>query len=339
MLLGLALGLAWLARGEPIRLLVPASPLRGSWNQAVSRVVDKFNSAHPDTPLQVLWRGSDFSSLNDLMVAAVTRDTPELAIVEQGEALTPELLSITKTRPIPFIAFQAILVMDQEILFRLRQPIEPSVNRLDPLVKIAETIAKGIEGPRMGVPDFSAVSVALQGTRGVLLLEALFGEAMDRPSSLRKEFETLRSLFSRSLARGGQTFEQALQSFTGRRSSFLLTLGDMQPHLRDEVYFRSRTTPLWNATSLPLGMALVTTRTSPTVVAARDYLLKAQQELAAAAGGLVPLKTPQLVPWRLRARAEWQRVLPDLFGDANQRLPLEGILEALEHRLQKLRKN
>lgn len=356
--------LAWIALAlpvlpafsDPVRLFVPASPMRSTFTQAANTLADEFNKTHPQSPLQIVWRGADFSSLNDLMVSAVSRETPELAIIEHGEALTPELGSIAQALPsawrdelgvkelskfaLPFLSFQPVLAIDQEILFRLRLPVEPTVGRWGQLFDLADTVAKGVEGPRMGLPDYGALAMPLQGPRGVLLLESLFGDALDHPSSLAKELEAIRALFMRQASRGGLTFEQALQSFTTRRASLLVTTGDLQPHLKEEVYFRSRMTPVWNHETRGFGMALIATKTTEGVWEAVRFLFKNRGRLSEAAGAVKgPVPLARSVPWRLRARAEWQRVLPDLFGDANQRQPLDVILEALEHRLQKLQKS
>lgn len=357
--------LLWIALGHvailpvwanPVRLFVPASPLRTKFTQTVNTLAEEFNKANPKSPLQIVWRGSDFSSLNDLMVSAVSRETPELAIIEHGEALTPELAPIAQALPhvwkdelgvrelskvaLPLLSFQPMLAIDQEVLFRLRMPVEPTIGQWSQLFELTDQVAKGIEGPRIGLPDYGALAVALQGPRGVLLLESLFGDAIDRPATLAKELEALRGLFLRQSARGGMTFEQALQNFTTRRASLLLTMGDMQPHLKEDVYFRAKMTPVWGRETRGFGMALIASKTTEPVWTAVRFLFKNRARLAESAGavtGSVPVA--KAVPWRLRARAEWQRVLPDLFGDANQRQPLDVILEALEHRLQKLRKN
>jgi ABC-type glycerol-3-phosphate transport system substrate-binding protein len=189
------------AHAASVKFFIPSHPLTLALEKELQALVTGYNALHPAGTVELVRRGSEYSSLRDSVSSQMAGQPPDLFVVELSEiaalenakvaAPIPETLrtALTKGMPeallnsakgsggkllaLPFLIFQPVLAVDQEMLFRYEwDPHKLPANESE-LLALLKFLDKKMpserEGPLLAIPT--------QGARGLQILEALFGRA------------------------------------------------------------------------------------------------------------------------------------------------------------------
>lgn len=388
----LLLFLSSAAHAASVKFFIPSHPLTIALEKELHALVTGYNALHPAGTVELVRRGSDYSSLRDSVSSQMAGQPPDLFVVELSEtaalenakisALVPETLrtALTPGMPeallksargsdgkllgLPFLVFQPVLAVDQEMLFRYEWDPHKLPKTEAELLALLKFLDKKMpserEGPLLAMPT--------QGARGLQMIEALFGANLwtREPGGIRAERKVLplvAKLRSWSdelkIARLGMTSEQAIEHFIARRSPLLLTTSDALSFLGQQTRFRWSAVPLQNdVTPLYSGGHLILANSRPETVEFVRYLYspdvarrwvsasgaralkpewrsvlepmhKRMAELTRAKPGRARGSDPEII----RIRSEWIQTLPELLGSPAERVPPEAALTGLEQRL------
>ena len=384
--------LASAAHAASVKFFIPSHPLTLALEKELQALVTGYNALHPAGTVELVRRGSEYSSLRDSVSSQMAGQPPDLFVVELSEtaalenakvsAPVPEALrsTLTKGMPeallksakgadgkllaLPFLIFQPVLAVDQEMLFRYEWDPHKLPTTEAELLALLRFLDKKMplerEGPLLAIPT--------QGARGLQMLEALFGADLwaREPGGIRAERKLLPLITKLrgwndelKLARLGMTSEQALEHFVARRSPLLFTTSDALGFLGQQTRFRWSAVPLQNDV-LPLysGGHLTLANTRPETLEFVRYLYspdvarrwvsasgaralkpewrsvlepvhKRMAEIARAKPGRTRGADPEII----RIRSEWIQTLPELLGSPTERVPPEAALTGLEQRL------
>jgi ABC-type glycerol-3-phosphate transport system substrate-binding protein len=327
---------------EPIEWLLPSFPHSVSGDRALANQVEAFNRQNPATPVRLVRRGEDFSSLRELMARKLAGDLPDIAAIAPSELQAVERLQILKPVPqslvqalgkssgassksLPFLRAIPLLVVNTQ---RLPQGATVPKDWAGLSALVDALAQRDATSSEVTEPGFQ-LALPLQGARGLWLFEAL----ADRPlwtrvtgglKSNRELADPIRRIQrlqdQPGRARADLSWEQALQAFVDRRAPLLVTSSDMLPYLTSRARFPWKAEPLPIAGSasktstLRDGADLVLTRDRP---GARKFLEFLLSESASAQwarpGGWLPPRADWLKSkgWRENPPAG-AAALPDL---------------------------
>lgn len=306
--------LAWgqaLAAPKAVRFLIPQSRYSETADQELYALVQQYNSGHPGVHVELVRRGSDYSSLKELVAFQLAGDTPEIAVIETSELPVVESLKITRpigTRgnALPFRQTLPILIADQEALFRAKADPNRLPESWNGLVDLLKQIAKETPDTQTDA-ETSALALPLQGPLGLWVFETLASRplwtreigGLKTNRALQEPILELQKLLDRTgLAHPEETWDRSLQSFLDRKSALLVSSLDLLPYISKQATFR------WIAAPLPavnrkaqafasraLSNNLVITKDAPEVLAFLDFLYAPSNAARwLAKGSFLPLK-------------------------------------------------
>ncbi len=323
--------------GAPLcRVLLPSlSSSQLSSEKALNRLIEEHNQtpgAEP-RPIEILRRGTDFSSLKELTVAAMAGTTPDLAAIEASEmpaleaahialprvqdrikplvrGMDPDLLKSGQNSKgeqvaIPFERALPLLLIDQEMLFRIRAKPEHSrpawLSRWAEIEALSKRFNQYFQNTHS---EAIPLEIPLLGARGLWIFEALSAHPLWKRETggLRSNRELLPSIDrlrawstgSDRIARTDLTWERATQDFIDRRSPLVVSSTDALPLLRSQAGFRWTAIPLPTLEDQPSRLAtgtnLVVLRDTPAVWALIQDLFRPDQAARwLQTGGYAPL--------------------------------------------------
>ena len=352
---------------QPIRFLLSNWSFATQFEKEMSEIVKKYNESHTDYPVQLLWRGEDFSSTKELIAQHLAGSAPEISAIEytefpaiQSAKITQSIsdfkpLGLKKIDTLPFKKTVPILFVNQERLFRIHMDHAKIPSQWDEFV----TLVKKLTVEAQSSPDRYALALPLQGTRGLWMLEALIPKPLWKREvgglktnlALEPQIEELQKLLDHpKTARVEETWEKAVQAFIDRKASILMGSLDLIPFITQEARFRWTSGPLpqmlEGISRLEGGSHLVITQNTPGVLNFLNYLYSspvAKKWLQS--GGFLPLGastiknyTGKLRPRStdtdiIRTRSNWIQALHLLFGDASRRMPAKSVLTQLDSQL------
>jgi sn-glycerol 3-phosphate transport system substrate-binding protein len=311
-------------KSRPIRFLMPPAPFSIEGDKALISLIGEYNKAHPDSPVEILNQGRNFSSLKELIAFYLAGDAPEIAAIEETELQALRALKIHKAIRIknlgtetlellPFRRTVPVLVADQEMLFRGRANPNQLPVKWEELSRLIQTLATNLKE----VQSHSLV-LPLQGPMGLWIFEEIFQANVNRPlwnqgkldPELPRIISELQSLLDTPhWAKGEENWDRAIQAFLDRKCPLLIASLDLLPYLAKQATFRWSAVPLPTrrgptqaqptSSFNPAGSSLVVTRNSPEIQAFLEFLYSPTQAIQwTTQGGFLPLdsrwlKTPQ----------------------------------------------
>ena len=299
---------------RPIQLLLPNTEFSGPAQDALAALIKEYKGS---TPIQVIRRGQEYSSLRELIAMELAGDKPELAAIESAEL--PAAESLGSLQPISKSA-RTSGKADKSLAFQRTFPV--LLGNLDllnlagrkdlprswaELVSLAKTM-KGVSTKPSGV---FALALPLQGYRGLWVFEALSAKPLWRREAgglqmnrdLASAVGELQSLIDAGLARPEENIDRAIESFIEGKTALLLTSSDTVPYLQKEKHFRWVVGPLPaisnsgkpdKLATLQGGTDLVATQTTPAIQEFLDYLYSPAVASRWAAAGGFALPGPNL---------------------------------------------
>lgn len=307
----------------PIKMVLPVPIYSTTFKTELEKIVEEYNQLPTSkTPVQLIWRGKDFSSIQELITASLAETPPDLATIEMGEIDSADEAFVAKPIPaaqarnilkgvdssfrkqslnqkgklisLPFQRTVPILVANQEKLFR---------HYLNPhkFPKDWKKLNHWASRLTTGAGNSNKITLSFQGSRGLWLFEALVGQPLWKTrkrkvtldpklvapiQSLKKYLEQYR------IEDTDRSWEKAIQIFINQDASLLFTSSDVLSHISTQVDFR------WSADALPsinkrmiaTGSQIVVPRPSPAVWAFLEYLYRPKIAARwASAGSFIPL--------------------------------------------------
>jgi ABC-type glycerol-3-phosphate transport system substrate-binding protein len=353
----------------PIRFLLPHWPFSNQFESELSAAVKKFNDEHADSPVQLMWRGEDFSTTKDLMAQHLSGSTPELAAIEYTEFPAIESAKLAQPIPefkplglknvysIPFERTAPYLFINQERLFRVHMEKNNFPTTWEEFLNLVHKLKDEAKTSK----DRFALALPLQGVRGLWILEALSQKPLwqreaggiKTNSALESNIDVLQKVIDQpNLARTEETWEKAVQAFIDRKASVLVGSVDLIPYVTQEAKFRWIAGPapgMQQGTSLLEGGShLIVIKDKPHV---REFIAYLYSEPVMKkwieAGGFLPLKSSAKSKLQMkgklrarstdsdviRTRSNWIQALHLLFGDASRRTPTKSVLTQLDSQL------
>ena len=375
----------------PIEFLLPAVPYSLATDRAWTALVESFNLKNPKTPVHLIRRGEEFSALRELMARQLAGNLPDLAALDPAELSAVLPLQVLKPMPgtlvkalggqpysLPFLRAMPLLIANQHKLSG--QALPKDWKGLESLLQAF--IQRDVVSEDSESSSGFQLALPLQGARGLWIFEALTRIPLwKRETGGLRSSRTLiepihriqRLLDAPHVARAGESWEQAVQSFIEGKTPLLIGTSDMLPYLASRAQFPLAVGPLPSAgtavsegkpTSLLAGSDLVMTRDRPQT---RSFLEFIYSETASAQwarpGGWLPVNPtwPRSKAWRdhppasfeglaallktqsagprtqdpdlVRARSEWIQSLHALFGKKDERSELESLLTQIDGRL------
>lgn len=344
---------------QPIRWLLPRALLGTPRDRVFQTLAAEFNLAHPRTPVTLLFRGHDLSSVREAMALQLAGQPPHLATLGLGEVDSvrrflrplPPLAPRGELGPLalPFQLTRSVLVANTQLLPKPEPQATKNWSGLRTLVEAATERSSGWGGG-------AGLLFPLLGARGPRMLEAWSELPLWKRErgGLRMNRVLLGPLGRLARWTHGKamnarlTWDRALQEFLDQRAPLLWTTTDALPAIADRATFKSVTLdpPAESARWLQ-GSVIVELRDAPGVdeLLAFIYSRSAVARWATQGGYLDPLNPQTLkhshLPSRdeeaVRANAEWAVALqgflevpqtPDLESD------LELVLAQIEGRLE-----
>lgn len=325
-----------------VKILLPSESFQLTSEKAFSAIVDEYNQTHPTQAVEIIRKGGAHSSLKELIALHLAGTPPDLAAIEASELPTIEKLGALIPIPpeewkaltsgmrkedlehtqssagarlaIPFQRTAAVLVADEEVLFRLRLTPARAPTTWEDLHRTAIKVAELIPPNSKQV----ALSLPLQGPRGLWLFESLTHSPLwkRQPGGLKStralvgSVQTLRAWMDHpKLSREADAWDRGLQDFIDRKVALLLTSTESLPLISAQAGFRWGVAPAPQIESgktaphprhsQPMigGSNWVAMRNSPEVWRFLRYLYSDPVARRwTLAGGFVPLKPGWLSP-------------------------------------------
>ncbi|MGE0616457.1 MAG: hypothetical protein AB7P04_12535 [Bacteriovoracia bacterium] len=317
-----------------IRFFVSTNAYGMTYDRELDGIIQEYNNLRPETRVELVRKGTEFSSAKELIAEAYTGAAPDLALIEPAEtaALSAAKLAagapdsptgspaerpnsakffsqlsrlVGKGEPqlhlphtwitLPFFRTYAVLVANQELLFRHYFDPHKLPARPEDLERAGQSL-----GNALPANDSSfALAIPFKGPRALWFFEAYAGlplwtrtdgglranrELMPALMRLRKLAESKHALNARL------DLEQTLDAFIGKRAVMAVLSTDLLPYLASRADFR------WTAVPLPTpkarvasGSDLVVLRASPAIANFLTYLYSPRiAARLAAAGGVLP---------------------------------------------------
>jgi ABC-type glycerol-3-phosphate transport system substrate-binding protein len=380
------------AHAASVKFFIPSHPVTIALEKELQAIVTGYNALNPASTVELVRRGSEYSNLRDSLSAQMAGQPPDLFVIELSETRAlenaklslriPEELraSLTREMPdailksakesggkllvLPFLIYQPVIAVDQEMLFRYDWNPHQLPKNTKELLRLLQFLDQKMpperDGPLLAIPT--------QGARGLQMLEALYGGELwtREPGGVRAERKAL-SLISQlrswsdelKLTSLGMTSEQSIEHFIARRSPILLTTSDTLSFIGQQTQFRWSAIPVQNnSPALYSGGHLALANARPETLAFVRYLYSADvarrwvsvsgaralkpewrsvlepvHKRMAALARTKPGRVRGADPEIMRIRSEWIQTLPELLGSFNERVPPEAALTGLEQRL------
>ncbi len=326
-----------LAASGPIEILLPGAAYSVAADRALSTQVELFNRQNPKTPVRIIRRGEDFSSLRELMARKLAGELPDLAAIDPAELEAVRKLQILKQVPpalakflggggqwsLPFLRAVPLLLANVQ-----RLPTKQMPRDWPALVTLVNELAHRSETSSEPSEAGYQIALPLQGARGLWVFEALANRPLWKrePGGLKSNRDLAdpvrkiqRLLDTPGIARADESWEHAIQAFIDRKVPLALVSSDILPFLAGRATFE------WKAELMPVavepgkqshllaGTDLVLTRDRPEV---RKFLEFLYTETASAQwarlGGWLPLRAEwaRSSAWKDQMPAFYQALLP-----------------------------
>lgn len=340
------------AAPSPLRVLLPASKSAAQFDKEMTAIVEEYNRQNPQNTVELIRRGAEFSALKELVAAHFSGTLPALAAIEAAELpaleglglakpIPPDLAalvsknhfhilnpsshgSIPKSAPpisLPMTRSTPVLLLDQEMLFRIRANPDQLPKTWDEILTLAQRLAQ----VQSSTSEFPSLAIPLQGERGLWIFEALANRPLwtreagglkanrallESVAQLHRWVDTLGS----KVLRLDESWERSIQNFVDRKTPLLVATLDQMPWIASQTGFR------WSATLLP-SFGGTSSSTVPSLVSGSDWVLLQDSPAArsflkylyspavaarwTAAGSLIPIR-PEIADhpeWKRRAQS------------------------------------
>lgn len=319
----------------PIRFLHPNRTLSPDFQSELTQIISEYNAKNPIAQVQLINRGTDFSSLRELIAMYFSENPPEIAAIEASEIASLDKLKLTQSvkiqninalyktahpHSLPFERTGMILIANEEELFHAHLKADRLPRKWAEILPLSKILV-----PQTQTPNRFSLALPLQSPRGLWVFESLAQRPLwnRETGGLRSNRELAEKIHQIQMildtpktARTEENWDRAIRSFLDRKTALLLTSTDMIPYLTLNCSFRWLATPLQDL-SLQMGSDLVLPQKDPEKLKHTLHFIKYLYSPAVAsrwakAGGFIPLSSQWITHSNWKSPASWQKNNTDL---------------------------
>ena len=359
------------ATPAPITLYLPIHSHDAPADRELIQLIERYNRDAPGTHpvVEVQRKGSEFSSLRETVSAQIAGIAPDLAQIEPSEIPTLETAKIGVKIPeslggshgqltLPFSRTDLRLVVDQEFLFRMHEPLPFRPRSWSDVLKWADRASKFLKQRKPQDPP-RVLEVPVDGPRGLWMMESLVqlplwtresggiraNPKLEKPlSEIRAWMETERGSSS---VRTDLNWDRALQDFIERKTPAAVLSSDLLSFLDERAEFRWQSVAI-SELSLPTGSDWIVVHDRPEVWKFLEFWKKNKkgESTHPPADSLGEYSQPSLLDRGashsrkrtsdrdvLRIRSFWIQALPLFFGDPSVRKPISQLLNGIDRQV------